>query len=377
MPKPSKGETEKKFVSRCIPIVISDRTTDDISQAAAICHSIWDKEKKVTMQGGTMGEKLTNERSNLRKSDPENLTENCKNCVFFQSPNSCKIVVGPVSESLLCDWIQSRGLVKDPQYDVKDEDWLAFGRGMVAEQPYQHIVKDVALTPEGPLVLIEDTAKPKHKFSLSKAFHIGHTTLEHHWTQKEVDRLIAKGKKKMEETKMSEEKETTPETPEETAPAPATQPAEQPAETTEAAVAPTEAPAAPTEPAAAPVEPTAPVAPVAPVVEPTPVEPAQTAPAETPAETPVPTLTPAPAAPAPAVPAPVTPEPVATKPVVPVTPTTPTPVVVPAEQPAITPEEKPVEKTPEEIAKEKAQKKDDEFVDYIKKSWGPRFPGMD
>jgi len=140
-------------------------------------------------------EKLSNKRANLRKAVPKNPTENCKNCVFFKSPTTCQVVVGPVGAALVCDWIQSRGLVKEPQYTVKDEDWEAFGRGMVAEQPYQHIVQDAVITPAGPLVMIEDTAKPKHRFSLTKEFHISHTTLEHHWTQEEVDKLIARGKR--------------------------------------------------------------------------------------------------------------------------------------------------------------------------------------
>lgn len=43
MPIPSKDETEKEFIKRCIPFVLDEGTTDDPSQAAAICHGIWDK----------------------------------------------------------------------------------------------------------------------------------------------------------------------------------------------------------------------------------------------------------------------------------------------------------------------------------------------
>jgi len=45
MPVPKKNETEKEFISRCIPYVIKEGTTDDAKQAAAICHSIWKKSK--------------------------------------------------------------------------------------------------------------------------------------------------------------------------------------------------------------------------------------------------------------------------------------------------------------------------------------------
>jgi len=46
MPIPKKGETKKDFISRCIPFVIEEGTTDDPKQAAAICYSIWRRSKK-------------------------------------------------------------------------------------------------------------------------------------------------------------------------------------------------------------------------------------------------------------------------------------------------------------------------------------------
>ncbi len=140
-------------------------------------------------------EKLTNDRANLREANPNNIGERCKRCRFFTEPDKCAIVVGPVDDNDVCDWIQSREVDNPFIYKLDDRDWLAFGRGMIKTQPYQHIVKDVTFTPEGPMVLIEDTMKPiPHRFSLTKDFHIEHTSLEHHWTQEEVDRLIALGK---------------------------------------------------------------------------------------------------------------------------------------------------------------------------------------
>ncbi len=140
-------------------------------------------------------EKLTNDRAGLREADPNNSGERCKKCSFFTEPNSCSIVQGPVGPDQVCDWIQSRGVRDVEQYQVSEEDWLAFGEGMIEKQPYCHIVRDVANTPEGPLVLIEDTAKPPHRFSLSKEFHTEHTNLEHHWTQDEVDSLVELGRR--------------------------------------------------------------------------------------------------------------------------------------------------------------------------------------
>lgn len=46
MPTPRVDESEKDFVSRCIPVVINDGTAADGSQAAAICHSMWRHHKE-------------------------------------------------------------------------------------------------------------------------------------------------------------------------------------------------------------------------------------------------------------------------------------------------------------------------------------------
>ena len=142
-----------------------------------------------------MANKLTNSRSRLRAAIPSNLGERCAKCSFYSKPVSCKVVEGPVKPALVCDWIQSRGVLDVPKYKVADGDWLSFVEGMKKTQPYQHKVVDGAFTPAGPLVLIEDTAKPKeHYFSLGKKFHVEHTSLEHHWPQVEVDTLINIGK---------------------------------------------------------------------------------------------------------------------------------------------------------------------------------------
>ncbi len=148
--------------------------------------------------------KLTNERARLRAAREDNPTERCGFCTYFQKPDVCKIIEGPVAADQVCDWIFSRGTTAG-LYKIKDEDWLAFGRGMIGKQPYQHIVKDVAITPEGPVVMIEDTAKPPHRFSLTKTFHVEHSGFEHHWTQEEVDALVKVGEDMDESSTFSEQ----------------------------------------------------------------------------------------------------------------------------------------------------------------------------
>ena len=121
----------------------------------------------------------------------------CANCRYFitgeQPRDACKIVTRAAPE-LVCDAFQG-GEKAVPLYEVSDVDWLAFTNGMVKEQPYQHVVQRGFLTPEGPIVIIADTMKPRpHVFSLSREFHILHTTSEHFWTQGEVNRLIEAGR---------------------------------------------------------------------------------------------------------------------------------------------------------------------------------------
>jgi hypothetical protein len=40
MPKKKKTETNKQFISRCIPVVLSEGKTKSAKQAAAICYNI-------------------------------------------------------------------------------------------------------------------------------------------------------------------------------------------------------------------------------------------------------------------------------------------------------------------------------------------------
>ena len=160
----------------------------------ALAQDLVDEGRKSKTYGEKQVPKLTNERARLRVASPEFPGEACGFCQYFEGPETCEIVDGPVAVNLLCDWIQSREVEGAIQYEVADEDWVAFVAGMVENQPYQHIVKDGAITPAGPLVMIEDTSDPPHYFSLSKDFHVDHTTLEHHWSQETVDDLIEVGR---------------------------------------------------------------------------------------------------------------------------------------------------------------------------------------
>lgn len=51
MPMPEEGESQKDFVSRCIPMVINEGAAKDSKQAAAMCFSMYKKKKKKKMNG--------------------------------------------------------------------------------------------------------------------------------------------------------------------------------------------------------------------------------------------------------------------------------------------------------------------------------------
>lgn len=129
--------------------------------------------------------KVDNKTLNLR--DKEFKHGKCENCIYFVKETECKILVGPVAAELVCDGFQGTENAV-PKYKV--EDWLKFVDGLVATQPYEHKVIGGHLTPEGPIIIIEDSLKPKpHRFSLSKDFHIAHTTREHYWSQEDIDKI--------------------------------------------------------------------------------------------------------------------------------------------------------------------------------------------
>ena len=138
--------------------------------------------------------KIPEAEVNLRPKDFP--TMKCAACRYFiagvEPSAACKIVTR-AEPKLVCDAYQ--GATRRATYKVADKDWLAFVNGMVKEQPYQHVVLRGFLTPEGPIVIIRDTMKPKpHVFSLSKPFHLEHTGQgEHVWQQDEVDRIIGAG----------------------------------------------------------------------------------------------------------------------------------------------------------------------------------------
>ncbi|NIQ89322.1 MAG: hypothetical protein GWN93_09715 [Deltaproteobacteria bacterium] len=46
MPTPQENETQDDFISRCIPIVLDDRTAESQEQAVAVCNSMWEEAHK-------------------------------------------------------------------------------------------------------------------------------------------------------------------------------------------------------------------------------------------------------------------------------------------------------------------------------------------
>lgn len=195
VPRPKIDETETSFRYRQFS---PDRCQAGSQRTTRITNGVQIVGCRLKPEFREQAEKLTNERATLREANMDNPTERCGLCTYFRGPSTCQIVDGPVGKDLVCDWIFSRE-TEAGLYEISDENWLAFVGGMIERQPYQHIVRDGAITPEGPVVMIEDTAEPPHRFSLTKKFHVEHTSLEHHWTQAEVDELVRLGKVELSE----------------------------------------------------------------------------------------------------------------------------------------------------------------------------------
>lgn len=132
-------------------------------------------------------------KEQVRYRPAEFPTASCGNCRYFVQ-GYCQVLDTNVDANYICDAWQGKS--GEPSYAVAPEDMVAFGQGMVKLQPYQHKVVAMLDTPVGWLVLIEDTMRPPHRFSLPFSFHVEHTSREHYWTQEEVDWLIKEGQNK-------------------------------------------------------------------------------------------------------------------------------------------------------------------------------------
>lgn len=139
-----------------------------------------------------------NERGHLRLADPRNEFERCLFCRHFEEPIGCHLLEGPVTRDSLCDYIDSASLEdKVGAYTVPDEDFLAFGFGLLEKQPLDTAIHDVMNSTQGWVVQIGDGSG--HHFSMTKDDFIEHTSVRHHWTQHEANRLIQIGRKILEE----------------------------------------------------------------------------------------------------------------------------------------------------------------------------------
>lgn len=121
-------------------------------------------------------------------------TAQCELCRYYKN-DFCKILEIEVRDEQVCDAYQGAEN-KYKSFQIAEKDILAFARGMRKMQPYKHIVIRGLDTPEGFLLIIRDTMKPRpHTFSIDMDFSNEHLAREHSWTQKEIDALIKKGSK--------------------------------------------------------------------------------------------------------------------------------------------------------------------------------------
>ena len=58
IPKPNKGESQKNYISRAIAFQKKETPSMSTSQAAAIAHDIWNKEKGLSMSDSQIIEEI-------------------------------------------------------------------------------------------------------------------------------------------------------------------------------------------------------------------------------------------------------------------------------------------------------------------------------
>ena len=130
----------------------------------------------------------------LRLRNHQFETGECEYCRYFTFTSECAVLEQEVDAEQVCDAWQGdeKEYIK---FEIDEADIPSFAKGMKRVQPYKHIVIGGHKTPVGFLLIIEDTMEPRpHRFSLDMDFSSAHLGREHHWTQKEVERIIKLGK---------------------------------------------------------------------------------------------------------------------------------------------------------------------------------------
>jgi hypothetical protein len=96
MPTPKDGESEKDFIARCIPIVLKEGTAKDQKQAAAICFSMYKKEKHFVDRLDLQAKTLSGVESSDWTKPPET---DAKDSVRKLPCPTCKTDVVPTDEN--------------------------------------------------------------------------------------------------------------------------------------------------------------------------------------------------------------------------------------------------------------------------------------
>ena len=78
MPSPNKGESQKAYISRCIPFVLDEGTAKDQKHAAAICHGMWRQYEKRKKMAGRASEILEDIIENLKDASDASKTNNTR-----------------------------------------------------------------------------------------------------------------------------------------------------------------------------------------------------------------------------------------------------------------------------------------------------------
>ena len=144
--------------------------------------SVLEKNLEVVKNMEEDGPPLSQEFVNYKEANSP--ASRCEFCQHFNPASMCAIIDGEIYQGGICD-AYAGGWHVCSSYKV--ENWEAFGRDLIKNQPLQLKIRFVVNSPCGWLVLMEDSMQNNpHRFSMDKHSFINFTTKNNAWSMTDV-----------------------------------------------------------------------------------------------------------------------------------------------------------------------------------------------
>lgn len=145
--------------------------------------SVLEKNLEVVKNMEEEGPLLSQEFVNYRGASSP--ASRCEFCHHFNPTSMCAIVDGEIYKEGVCDAYTGDWKICS---SYKVENWEAFGRDLIKNQPLQLKIRFVVNSPCGWLVLMEDSMQnTPHRFSMDKYSFINFTSKNNAWSMDDID----------------------------------------------------------------------------------------------------------------------------------------------------------------------------------------------